>query len=118
MRPEDVSHEIAKARATFDDTIDALANTVWRDTIEPLCKRRKLHYLAGMGRTVFYANHRGEVVSIGSAEDAEHDHGGRFAYLAPVFRDLIDLELPGVDCLGFRIADSDHLPKAKGGAKK
>jgi hypothetical protein len=105
----DLVHEIDRAQETFDATIDELARIAWRDIIDPLCQKHRLQYMAGNGLTTFFANYKGEVVYIGSAYGAENDHHGSFAYLVPIFRDVIDLELSDNDCLGYHIPDSNYL---------
>jgi hypothetical protein len=77
------------------DRLTALASEYRSRVMVPLCRKHKLTYIAGMGRTVFY-NRKG--VSVGSMEEAP-------AYLVSVF-DVLDSSAIGAnDCFGFYVAD-------------
>lgn len=65
----------------------------------PLCRRYRLTFISGMGRTVFYKQ---DGRSAGSAEEAISE---KMSYLVPIFRTLDTEAIGHNDCFGYYVSD-------------
>lgn len=87
--------------------IQALADSAREAIILPICKKHGLRYVAGNGITIFIDVKNEN--SIGNVYDAIHDYDGKYAFLAPIFDNVIDLEVDSNNVLGYYIDDVGWL---------
>ena len=82
--------------------IEALADEYREAVLLPYCRRHRLTFTSGMGRTVFYTE---DGRSFGSAEDARYE-----GYDARHIFAVLDQEAIGRnDCFGFYMRDVDDV---------
>lgn len=98
-RVDQILDEIHQAAT---ERVQRLADEYRQQKMIPLCKKLQLTYIAGMGRTVFYAEDGR--VSFGNASDV--DQRSKYRALIQAFA-VLDLPVLGSnnDVFGFYIAD-------------
>lgn len=97
MKPP-IIDEIDLELERLQHRIQVLADIYRADVLIPLCRKHRLTFVSGMGRTVFY---KGKM-SIGDYYDAEL---AKMRYLKPVFEVINKEVLSGTDVFGFYVAD-------------
>ncbi len=107
MNADEVNAALAKVMTDARAAIDALADKVRAEVIVPICREHGLRYMAGNGTAIFIGKGRHKEDTISCAWEATDRYGGRYAYLAPIFQQVIDLQIDNVQVLGFFISDVD-----------
>ena len=97
-----MSKFVVRAEAVLEaarEHLEQIGEEFRQEVLIPLCRRRKLEFVSGMGRCVFYFE---DGLTVGSAEDAVYEHK---SYLVKAF-EYLDAEGMGAnDCLGFYVKD-------------
>jgi hypothetical protein len=101
---------IKKAQEDFDAAVEEAATKFRLEVLIPLCKKYKLEFVSGMGRTVFYADNWEKY----STEDARCPESFEYEWELKDTKlegklthalDLLNKEVSGNDVFGYYVSD-------------
>jgi hypothetical protein len=109
-----VASRLEALQATFEAGVEALADEVRTQHVEPFCRKHRWEYLAGNGTYVFYGTGKLKEITIGNEDDIILDSPEHLCEQFRAMFQLLDLEVGHNTYLGYYVGDVRLTDEPKG----